>query len=97
VFMVTAEPRSPCGELAPGCCRIARHLGQGRRVTVCFDRGELSPALSADNHRGGVRPAHLAQGPRPPSWPADTFTTITPLADDRGRQHQYDLADTAVT
>jgi hypothetical protein len=35
------------------------------------------------------------KGPAP-ELPADTFTTIT-CADDRGRQHQYDLADTAVT
>ena len=33
---------------------------------------------------------------RPPTCPPDEFTTIT-CADDRGREHEYDLADTAVT
>jgi hypothetical protein len=35
------------------------------------------------------------KGPAP-DLPADTFTTIT-CADDRGREHAYDLADTTIT
>jgi hypothetical protein len=35
------------------------------------------------------------KGPAP-DIPADTFTTIT-CADDRGREHAYDLADTTIT
>ena len=35
------------------------------------------------------------KGPAP-ELPAGTFTTIT-CADDRGRRHQFDLANTAVT
>ena len=43
---------------------------------------------------GRVRRAHLAQGPAP-DLPADAFTTVT-CADDRGREHEYDLAGTTV-
>ena len=74
VFMVAAEPSdSLAGELRRLLPQLRQVAGEGRRVTVCFDRGGWSPAL-----------------------PADTFTTIT-CADDRGREHACDLADTAVT
>jgi hypothetical protein len=47
VFMVTAEPSDP---LAAAVRRLLPSLrqvvGQGRRVTVCFDRGGWSPACS---------------------------------------------------
>jgi hypothetical protein len=96
VFMVTAEPSdSLAGELRRLLPDLRQVVGQGRRVTVCFDRGGWSPALFADITGAGFDLLTWRKGPAP-ELPADTFTTIT-CADDRGRQHQYDLADTAVT
>ena len=96
VFMVTAEPSdSLAGELRRLLPDLRAIAGQGRRVTVCFDRGGWSPALFADITAAGFDLLTWRKGPAPEA-PADTFTTIT-CADDRGRQHQYDLADTAVT
>lgn len=96
VFMVTAEPSdSLAGELRRLLPDLRAIAGQGRRVTVCFDRGGWSPALFADITTAGFDLLTWRKGPAP-ELPADTFTTIT-CADDRGRQHQYDLADTAVT
>ena len=96
VFMVTAEPSdSLAGELRRLLPDLRAIAGQGRRVTVCFDRGGWSPALFADITAAGFDLLTWRKGPAP-ELPADTFTTIT-CADDRGRQHQYDLADTAVT
>ena len=95
VFMVTAEPSdSLAGELRRLLPDLRAIAGQGRRVTVCFDRGGWSPALFADITAAGFDLLTWRKGPAP-ELPADTFTTIT-CADDRGRQHQYDLADTAV-
>ena len=96
VFMVTAEPSdSLAGELRRLLPDLRAIAGQGRRVTVCFDRGGWSPALFADITAAGFDLLTWRKGPAP-ELPADTFTTIT-CADDRGRQHQYDLAGTAVT
>ena len=62
---------------------------------MCFDRGGWSPALFADITAAGFDLLTWRKGPAP-DIPAAAFTAIT-CADDRGRQHQYDLADTAVT
>ena len=64
-------------------------------MTVCFDRGGWSPALFADITAAGFDLLTWRKGPAP-DLPADEFTTIT-CADDRGREHAYDLADTTVT
>ena len=64
-------------------------------MTVCFDRGGWSPALFADITGAGFDLLTWRKGPAP-DLPADAFTTIT-CADDRGREHAYDLAGTAVT
>jgi transposase-like protein len=96
VFMVTAEPsESLAGELRRLLPKLRQIAGEGRRVTVCFDRGGWSPALFADITGAGFDLLTWRKGPAP-DLPADAFTTIT-CADDRGRQHRYDLADTAVT
>jgi hypothetical protein len=96
VFMVIAEPS---GSLAAELRRLLPALrgiaGQGRRVTVCFDRGGWSPALFADITGAGFDLLTWRKGPAP-DLPADEFTTIT-CTDDRGREHHYDLADTTVT
>src|SRR5580693_9120276 len=96
VFMVIAEPSdSLAGELRRLLPDLRGIVGQGRRVTVCFDRGGWSPALFADITEAGFDLLSWRKGPAP-DLPAEEFTTIT-CADDRGREHRYDLADTAVT
>ena len=96
VFMVAAEPSdSLAGELRRLLPDLRAIVGQGRRVTVCFDRGGWSPALFADITAAGFDLLTWRKGPAP-DIPAGQFTAIT-CADDRGRQHRYDLADTMVT
>jgi transposase len=96
VFMVVAEPSdSLAGELRRLLPDLRAIVGQGRRVTVCFDRGGWSPALFADITAAGFDLLTWRKGPAP-GIPAGEFTTIT-CTDDRGREHQYDLADTTVT
>ena len=63
-------------------------------MTVCFDRGGWSPALFADITEAGFDVLTWRKGPAP-DLPADEFTTVT-CTDDRGRAHEYDLADTTV-
>jgi hypothetical protein len=96
VFMVAAEPSdSLAGELRRLLPQLRQVVGQGRRVTVCFDRGGWSPALFADITGAGFDLLTWRKGPAP-DVPAGTFTTIT-CADDRGREHEYNLADMPVT
>jgi transposase len=96
VFMVAAEPSdSLAGELRRLLPQLRRVVGEGRRVTVCFDRGGWSPALFADITAAGFDLLTWRKGPAPDIG-ADKFTTIT-CADDRGREHKYDLADTTIT
>jgi transposase-like protein len=96
VFMVVAEPsESLAGELRRLLPQLRQVVGEGRRVTVCFDRGGWSPALFADITGAGFDLLTWRKGPAP-DVPAAEFITIT-CADDRGRAHAYDLADTTVT
>jgi hypothetical protein len=96
VFMVVAEPSdSLAGELRRLLPQLRGIVGQGRQVTVCFDRGGWSPALFADITAAGFDVLTWRKGPAP-DLPADAFTTVT-CADDRGREHEYDLADTTIT
>jgi hypothetical protein len=96
VFMVVAEPSQ---SLAAGLRRLLPDLrgivGEGRRVTVCFDRGGWSPALFADITAAGFDLLTWRKGPAPDLPPAG-FTAIT-CTDDRGREHEYDLAESMVT
>jgi hypothetical protein len=95
VFMVVAEPSdSLAGELRRLLPDLRAIAGQGRRVTVCFDRGGWSPALFADITGAGFDLLTWRKGPAP-DVSAGEFTTIT-CTDDRGREHAYDLADTSV-
>jgi hypothetical protein len=64
-------------------------------VTVCFDRGGWSPALFADITGAGFGLLTWRKGPAP-DLPAGQFTTVA-CADDRGRAHEYELADSTVT
>jgi transposase-like protein len=95
VFMVIAEPSdSLAGELRRLLPDLRQVAGEGRRVTVCFDRGGWSPALFADITEAGFDLLTWRKGPAP-DLPADGFTQVT-CPDDRGREHTYDLADTSV-
>jgi Transposase protein len=95
VFMVVAEPSdSLAGELRRLLPALRQVAGQGRRVTVCFDRGGWSPALFADITAAGFDLLTWRKGPAP-DLPAEDFMTVA-CTDDRGRAHEYDLADTAV-
>jgi transposase len=95
VLVVIAEPSgSLAGELRRLLPSLRQIAGPGRRVTVCFDRGGWSPALFADILAAGFDLLTWRKGPAP-DLPAGEFATIT-CADDRGRAHAYDLADTAI-
>jgi transposase-like protein len=95
VFMVVAEPSdSLAGELRRLLPDLRAIVGQGRRVTVCFDRGGWSPALFADITGAGFDLLTWRKGPAP-DVSAGEFTTIT-CTDDRGREHACDLAGTSV-
>ena len=63
-------------------------------MTVCFDRGGWSPALFADITAAGFDLLTYRKGPAP-DLPAEEFTTVA-CTDDRGRSHEYELADTTV-
>jgi transposase len=92
VFMVVAEPSdSLAGELRRLLPALRQVVGQGRRVTVCFDRGGWSPALFADITEAGFGLLTWRKGPAP-DLPAAGFTTIT-CTDDRGGRHEYELAE----
>jgi hypothetical protein len=95
VFMVVAEPsNSLAGELRRLLPDLRAIVGQRRRVTVCFDRGGWSPALFADITAAGFDLLTWRKGPSP-DLPAETFTTVA-CTDDRGRAHEYDLAEATV-
>src|SRR5689334_10889752 len=95
VFMVIAEPSdSLAGEVRRLLPDLRGIVGQRRRVTVCFDRGGWSPALFADITAAGFGLLTWRKGPAP-DLPAAVFTAVT-CTDDRGRAHEYELADTTV-
>jgi hypothetical protein len=95
VFMVIAEPSdSLAAELRRLLPALRQVAGEGRRVTVCFDRGGWSPALFADITAAGFDVLTWRKGPAP-DLPAEGFTAIT-CTDDRGGRHEYELADTTV-
>ena len=71
VFMVVAEPSdSLAGELRRLLPELRQVVGEGRRVTVCFDRGGWSPALFADITAAGFDLLTWRKGPAP-DLPAD--------------------------
>jgi hypothetical protein len=95
VFMVIAEPsQSLAGQLRGLLPQLRQVVGEGRRVTVCFDRGGWSPALFADITGAGFDLLTYRKGPAA-DLPGSAFTTVT-CTDDRGRAHEYQLADTTV-
>jgi hypothetical protein len=96
VFMVIAEPsQSLAGQLRGLLPQLRQVVGEGRRVTVCFDRGGWSPALFADITGAGSGLLTYRKGPVA-DLPGPAFTTVA-CTDDRGRSHEYELADTTIT
>ena len=96
VFMVIAEPsQSLAGQLRGLLPQLRRVVGEGRRVTVCFDRGGWSPALFADITGAGFDLLTYRKGPVA-DLAGPAFTTVA-CTDDRGRSHEYELADTTIT
>jgi len=66
VLMVVAEPSaSLAGEVKRLLPKLRQIAGQGRRVTVCFDRGGWSPALFADILGAGFDLLTYRKGPAP--------------------------------
>jgi transposase-like protein len=95
VFMVVAEPSdSLAGEVRRLLPALRGIVGEGRRVTVCFDRGGWSPALFADITGAGFDLLTWRKG-AVPDVPAAGFTTIA-CTDDRARRHEYELAEATV-
>ena len=95
VFMVVAEPsQSLAGELRALLPDLRAIAGEGRRVTVCFDRGGWSPALFADILDAGFDLLTYRKAPVA-DLPAEAFTKVI-CTDDRGRAHDYQLADTTI-
>jgi hypothetical protein len=95
VFMIVAEPsESLAAELRRLLPQLRQVVGEGRRVTVCFDRGGWSPALFADILDAGFDLLTYRKGPVL-DLPGAVFTKAA-CTDDRGRRHDYDLADTTV-
>ena len=93
--MVVAEPsQSLAGQLRGLLPQLREVVGEGRRVTVCFDRGGWSPALFADITGAGFDLLTYRKGPVA-DLPGSAFTMVTGT-DDRGRSHDYQLADTTV-
>ena len=89
--MVVAEPSDPlAGELRRLLPALRASRAQGRRVTVCFDRGGWSPALFADITAAGfdVLPGARA---RPRTCPL--MSSRPSPAPMTGPGHEYDLAD----
>jgi hypothetical protein len=66
VFMVVAEPsESLAGELKRLLPKLRAIVGEGREVTAWLRPGRLVPGAVRRYHRHRVRPADVAEGPRP--------------------------------
>jgi hypothetical protein len=66
VFMVVAEPsQSLAAEIKRLLPQLRQVAGEGRKVTVCFDRGGWSPAVFADIIEAGFDLLTWRKGPAP--------------------------------
>jgi transposase len=92
LFVVLAEPSaSLASELTRLAPQLRQIVGQGRRATVCFDRGGWSPAVFADLIEAGFDILTYRKGAIA-DLPETAFTTIT-FTDDRRRQRTVEIAD----
>src|SRR5262249_53899805 len=91
VFMVVAEPsESLAGELRRLLPKLRQVVGEGRRVTVCFDRGGWSPALFADITSADFDILTWRKGPAPDVPAAELSQGTSPAA--RAPEPNYDPA-----
>jgi transposase len=96
LLVVMAEPSSSlAGQIRGLLPQLRAIAGEGRKVTLCFDRGGWSPDLFADIADAGFDLLTYRKndaGQDTPALPASAFATASWAGDD-GRQHAYDLAD----
>ena len=79
------------GELRDTTTKIRTLVGPDARPTICFDRGGWSPKLFAELALAGFEILTYRKGPAP-TEPTGAFAEH-PYTDDRGRTHDYLLAD----
>jgi len=97
LLVVMAQPSTSLAGQIRGLLPQLRDLAGQAKVTLCFDRGGWSPDLFADIIDAGF---HLLTyrkndgGTELPALPGEAFATASWTGDD-GRQHQYDLAESA--
>ena len=92
VFVVMAEPSaSLASELLRAVPDLRQIVGEGRRVTVCFDRGGWSPTVFADLREAGFDVLTYRKGAIP-DLDDEAFTTVE-HTDDRGRTRRVEIAD----
>jgi transposase len=98
VLVVMAQPGASLAmELRRLLPQLRAAVGDQRRVLVGFDRGGWSPALFAQMHREGfdVLTWRKVTHGSPENVAPELFTDLT-FVDDRGRGHQWRVADTTV-
>jgi hypothetical protein len=92
LFVVLAEPSaSLASELTRLAPQLRQIVGDGRRVTVCFDRGGWSPTVFADLIAAGFDILTYRKGAIG-DLPDTAFTTVE-FTDDRSRTRSVDIAD----
>jgi transposase len=95
VLVVVAEPSaSLAGQVRAILPDLRQVVGAEAKVTICFDRGGWSPALFADIIDARFDFLTWRKAPAP-DVPASEFSAIE-CADDRGRRHSWEVADTSV-
>ncbi len=99
LLVVMAEPSSSLAAQIRGLLPALRQIaGEGRKVTLCFDRGGWSPDLFAAIIDAGfdLLTYRKAEAGRDiPALPASAFATAGWTGED-GRARKYDLAESAV-
>jgi transposase-like protein len=99
MLVVMAEPAaSLAGQIRGLLPRLRVLAGEGRRVTLCFDRGGWSPDLFADIIDAGFDLLTYRKndtGKDLPALPGEAFAAAGWTGDD-GRPRSYDLAETTV-
>jgi transposase-like protein len=99
LLVVMAQPSSSLAAQIRDLLPALRDItGPAARPVLCFDRGGWSPALFADITDAGFDLLTYRKndtGKDIPDLPGDAFTTAAWTGDD-GREHTYDLAESAV-
>jgi hypothetical protein len=98
LLVVMAQPSSSLAAQIRGLLPKLRDLAGETQVTLCFDRGGWSPELFADiiDARFDLLTYRKNEaGKDVPALSAGAFTTAGWTGDD-GREHRYDLAESAL-